>query len=167
MDLFIGVFFDSFGHSIPETTKIWTTVRIFQYYIFSPYNCTYSLLFLLNYYYHRNINNCGQAELYLGRSERKFFVNVVLKLIDRGQYSKNNDLSATVAAAISRLSYVEPSLVLPFVASRYYIALETVSAVGMSLFAVCTLKILETNMNNLWFFSLTKKHLFTFDSIHN
>ncbi|KAG2678329.1 hypothetical protein I3760_12G138800 [Carya illinoinensis] len=79
-------------------------------------------------YEQQNINNCGQAELYLGRSERKFFVNVVLKLIDRGQYSKNNDLSATVAAAISRLSYVEPSLVLPFVASRYYIALETMTA---------------------------------------
>lgn len=130
MELFFGVFFDTFGHSISETTKIRTTVRIFQYYILSPYNCRYSLLILLNYYYHRSINNCRQAELYLGRSERTFFVDLVLKLIDRGQYSKNNDLSVSVGAALSMLSYVEPSLVLPFVASRYYIALDTVSAVA-------------------------------------
>lgn len=56
-----------------------------------------------------------------------YFVNVVLKLIDRGQYSKNEHLSETVAAATSVLSYVEPSLVLPFVASRFHMALETVS----------------------------------------
>ena len=57
-------------------------------------------------------------------------MTVVLKLIDRGQYSKDDDLSSTVVAAISILSYVEPSLVLPFVASRYYMALETVSSVA-------------------------------------
>lgn len=54
-------------------------------------------------------------------------MNVVLKLIDRGQYSKNEHLSETVAAATSLLSYVEPSLVLPFLASRFHMALETVS----------------------------------------
>jgi hypothetical protein len=54
---------------------------------------------------------------------------VVLKLIDRGQYSKNEHLSETVAAATSILSYVEPSLVLPFVASRFHMALETEVAV--------------------------------------
>ena len=52
----------------------------------------------------------------------------MLKLIDRGQYSKNEHLSETVAAATSILSYVEPSLVLPFVASRFHMALETVSS---------------------------------------
>lgn len=66
----------------------------------------------------------------LGRSERTSFVNLVLKLIDRGQYSKNEHLSETVAAATSILSYVEPSLVLPFVASRFHMALETVSIVS-------------------------------------
>lgn len=54
-------------------------------------------------------------------------MNTVLKLIDRGQYSKNDQLSETVAAATSILSYVEPSLVLPFLASRFHMALETVS----------------------------------------
>uniref|UniRef100_A0A1J3I7C0 Proteasome activator subunit 4 n=1 Tax=Noccaea caerulescens TaxID=107243 RepID=A0A1J3I7C0_NOCCA len=64
----------------------------------------------------------------LGKPERTAFVNVVLKLIDRGQYSKNEHLSETVAAATSILSYVEPSLVLPFVASRFHLALETTTA---------------------------------------
>ncbi|CAA7016339.1 unnamed protein product [Microthlaspi erraticum] len=64
----------------------------------------------------------------LGKPERAAFVNVVLKLIDRGQYSKNEHLSETVAAATSILSYVEPSLVLPFVASRFHLALETTTA---------------------------------------
>lgn len=54
----------------------------------------------------------------------------MLKLIDRGQYSKNEHLSETVAAATSILSYVEPSLVLPFVASRFHMALETVSSIA-------------------------------------
>lgn len=69
-----------------------------------------------------------QAELCLGRSERTSFVNLVLKLIDRGQYSKNEHLAETVAAATSILSYVEPSLVLPFLASRFNMALETMTA---------------------------------------
>lgn len=73
-------------------------------------------------------DNNTQAELFLGKSERTFFVNVVLKLIDRGQYSKNEHLSETVAAATSILSYVDPSSVLPFLASRFHIALETMTA---------------------------------------
>ena len=68
-----------------------------------------------------------QAELCLGPLERASFVKAMLKFIDRGQYSKNEHLSETVAAATSILSYVEPSLVLPFLASRFHMALETVS----------------------------------------
>ena len=75
----------------------------------------------------RNTDNDRQAEFYLGKLERSAFVNVLLRLIDRGQYSKNEHLSETVAAATSILSYVEPSLVLPFLASRFHMALETVS----------------------------------------
>ncbi|KAL6203633.1 hypothetical protein ACLB2K_027333 [Fragaria x ananassa] len=74
------------------------------------------------------VNKDMLEEQYLGRSERQFFVKVVLKLIDRGQYSKNEHLSETVAAATSILSYVEPSLILPFVASRFHMALETMTA---------------------------------------
>ncbi|KAM1341287.1 hypothetical protein ACFX2F_005761 [Malus domestica] len=75
-----------------------------------------------------SIDKDRHDEQYLGRSERNFFVRVVLKLIDRGQYSKNEHLSETVAAATSILSYVEPTLVLPFVASRFQMALETMTA---------------------------------------
>ncbi|GAV74776.1 DUF3437 domain-containing protein [Cephalotus follicularis] len=68
------------------------------------------------------------AELSLGKAERTSFVNVVLKLIGRGQYSKNEHLSETVAAATSILSFIEPSVVLPFLASRFHMALETKTA---------------------------------------
>ncbi|KAK0602445.1 hypothetical protein LWI29_033449 [Acer saccharum] len=76
----------------------------------------------------KNPDNSRHAELYLGKSEMTSFVNVVLKLIDRGQYSKNEHLSETVAAATAILSYVDPSSVLPFLASRFHIALETMTA---------------------------------------
>ncbi|KAF3453245.1 hypothetical protein FNV43_RR03685 [Rhamnella rubrinervis] len=75
-----------------------------------------------------NTDSSRQAEYFLGRSERESFVNVLLKLVDRGQYSKNEHLSETVAAATSILSFVEPTLVLPFVASRFRMALETMTA---------------------------------------
>lgn len=74
-----------------------------------------------------NSNDNGQAVFCLGKSERTSFVKVVLKLIDRGQYSKNESLAETVAVATSLLSYVEPYLVLPFIASRFQLASETVS----------------------------------------
>ncbi|KAJ0047198.1 hypothetical protein Pint_03659 [Pistacia integerrima] len=76
----------------------------------------------------QNTHHARKSELYLGSSERTSFVNVVLKLIDRGQYSKNEHLSETVAAATSILSYVDPSSVLPFLASRFRMALETMTA---------------------------------------
>ncbi|KAK4439643.1 Proteasome activator subunit [Sesamum alatum] len=69
-----------------------------------------------------------QSELFLAQSDRIYFVNTVLKLIERGQYSKSDQLSETVAAATSILSYVEPSLVLPFLANRFHMALETMTA---------------------------------------
>lgn len=69
-----------------------------------------------------------QSGLFLLQSDRVSFVNTILKLLDRGQYSKNDQLSETVAAATSILSYVEPSLVLPFLASRFHMALETMTA---------------------------------------
>lgn len=132
MDLFIGAFFASFGNSIQEAPKTRTTVRICLPNYTRHILLSVVLLFCYFYQiccYYRNPNNSRRVELYLGRLERTKFVNVVLKLIDRGQYSKDKDLSETVAVATSILSFVDPSLVLPFVASRYYIALETVSVV--------------------------------------
>ncbi|KAK8926304.1 hypothetical protein KSP39_PZI018786 [Platanthera zijinensis] len=69
-----------------------------------------------------------QKNLSLGKSERSSFVKTILKLIDRGQYSKTETLSETVAVSTSVLAYVEPSLVLPFIASRFQLALETMTA---------------------------------------
>ncbi|KAJ8640128.1 hypothetical protein MRB53_016822 [Persea americana] len=76
----------------------------------------------------QNADDYVKVELCLGERERAAFVKVVLKLIDRGQYSKNESLADTVAAATSILAYVEPSLVLPFVAYRFHLALETMTA---------------------------------------
>ncbi|XP_078443427.1 proteasome activating protein 200 isoform X2 [Wolffia australiana] len=74
------------------------------------------------------IHDGTAVEFPLGKSERASFVRTILKIIDRGQYSKNNPLAETVASTISILSYVEPSLVLPFTAARFQLALETVTA---------------------------------------
>ncbi|VFQ82480.1 unnamed protein product [Cuscuta campestris] len=68
------------------------------------------------------------SEVFLRQVDRAAFVDSILRLIDRGQYSKNEHLSETVAAATSILSYVEPSLVLPFLASRFHMASETMTA---------------------------------------
>uniref|UniRef100_A0A0D9WPL0 Proteasome activator subunit 4 n=1 Tax=Leersia perrieri TaxID=77586 RepID=A0A0D9WPL0_9ORYZ len=64
----------------------------------------------------------------LGKEERAAFVKVVLKLLARGQYSKDDSLAETVSIATSILSYVEPSLVIPFVAINFQLALETTTA---------------------------------------
>jgi proteasome activator subunit 4 len=65
-------------------------------------------------------------QLCLGKEERVSFIKVVLKLLDRGQYSKDDSLAETVSIATSILSYVEPSMVLPFLATNFQLALETV-----------------------------------------
>lgn len=77
---------------------------------------------------------------------------MVLKLIDRGQYSKNESLADTVAAATSILAYVEPSLVLPFVASRFHLALETVCIVDCILSLHGTIKLLSSSAGILCIF---------------
>lgn len=56
-------------------------------------------------------------------------MKAMLRLIDRGQYSKNSALASTAASAASRLAFVEPYLVLPLLVSRFYAAMDTVSPV--------------------------------------
>lgn len=51
----------------------------------------------------------------------------MLRLIDRGQYSKTPALAATSASAASALAFVEPHAVLPLLVSRFYSAMDTVS----------------------------------------
>jgi Proteasome-substrate-size regulator, mid region len=78
----------------------------------------------------------GKEDIHLRKSERENFVKTILRLMEKGQYSKNEDLTDTVTRAISLLSYVEPSIILPFISSRFHLALETVSA-SSSLFFFC------------------------------
>ncbi|KZV41974.1 proteasome activator subunit 4 [Dorcoceras hygrometricum] len=70
----------------------------------------------------------NKQKLFITHVDKVSFVSTVLKLIDRGQYSKNEQLSETVSSATSILSYIEPSVVLPFLVSRFHIALETMTA---------------------------------------
>ncbi|KAF7816036.1 proteasome activator subunit 4-like [Senna tora] len=104
----------------------------------------------------QSTNNSRESEQHLGGPERAFFVNSVLKLIDRGQYSKNEHLSETVAAATSILSYVEPSLVLPFVVSRFRMALETMTATHQLKIAVMSVAFVA---RSLFFTSLSASSL--------
>ncbi|KAL5200763.1 hypothetical protein ABZP36_021966 [Zizania latifolia] len=99
---------------------------------------TYSLERFLRYlvlYFERRLQHeqfgamdKKDGQFCLGKEERAAFVKVVLKLLDRGQYSKDDSLAETVSIATSILSYVEPSLVLPFVATNFQLALETTTA---------------------------------------
>ncbi|KAM0917634.1 hypothetical protein ACQ4PT_009123 [Festuca glaucescens] len=99
---------------------------------------TYSLERFLRYlvfYFERRLQDeqfCKMDEknkqLCLGKEERAAFIKVVLKLLDRGQYSKDDSLAETVSIATSILSYVEPSMVLPFLATNFQLALETTTA---------------------------------------
>lgn len=100
-------------------------------------------------YYFRSKDVSEQSGLFLLQSDRVSFVKTILKLLDRGQYSKNDQLSETVAAATSILSYVEPSLVLPFLASRFHMALETVSFSCESLCGFLAIILLATFSCNL------------------
>jgi proteasome activator subunit 4 len=68
----------------------------------------------------------AESEDFLGKPERAAFVSTVMKLIDRGQYSKNGTLAWTAASSASRLAYIEPSIVLPMVVNRFQMALDTV-----------------------------------------
>ena len=67
-----------------------------------------------------------ESQNILGKPEREAFVTTVMKLIDRGQYSKNGALAWTAASSASRLAYIEPSIVLPMVVNRFQMALDTV-----------------------------------------
>lgn len=67
-------------------------------------------------------------QLCLGKEERAAFIKVVLKLLDRGQYSKDSSLAETVSVTTSILSYIEPTIVLPFVERNFQLALETTTA---------------------------------------
>lgn len=65
--------------------------------------------------------------LELGPSERAAFVGTLMRLIERGQYSKNGSLASTVGSSACLLAFVEPSLMLPHIVSTFDTALDSVS----------------------------------------
>ncbi|KAL2630922.1 hypothetical protein R1flu_015608 [Riccia fluitans] len=80
-----------------------------------------------------------ESNLFLGSAERISFVKALLPLIERGQYSKDGNMSETAASTASMLTYVEPSLVLPLINSRFLTALNTITATHQLKSAVTTL----------------------------
>lgn len=54
-------------------------------------------------------------------------MKAMLRLIDRGQYSKTPALASTAASAASALAFLDPYAVLPLLVSRFYTAMDTVS----------------------------------------
>lgn len=64
---------------------------------------------------------------FLGPEERVAFVKVVMRLVERGQYSKNVSLAACAANVAARLTYLEPYVVLPLIVSCFQMAMDTVS----------------------------------------
>lgn len=67
------------------------------------------------------------ANIALGPAERSAFVTTLMRLIARGEYSKNGNLAFTVGNAAWLLAYVEPSLLLPYIVSTFDAALDSVS----------------------------------------
>ncbi|BBN11909.1 proteasome activator subunit 4 [Marchantia polymorpha subsp. ruderalis] len=80
-----------------------------------------------------------EVNSFLGSAERRSFVKTLLPLIERGQYSKDSDMSETAASTASMLTYLEPSLVLPLINSRFHTALNTITATHQLESAVTTL----------------------------
>ncbi|CAM6088632.1 unnamed protein product [Calypogeia fissa] len=93
--------------------------------------------------YEQRRRSCAGAmtdeNIFLGSAERISFVKAVLPLVERGQYSKDGYLSGTAAKTASMLSFVEPSLVLPFITARFHTALNTITATHQLESAVTTL----------------------------
>ncbi|BBN03450.1 proteasome activator subunit 4 [Marchantia polymorpha subsp. ruderalis] len=65
---------------------------------------------------------------FLGPEERVAFVKVVMRLVERGQYSKNVSLAACAANVAARLTYLEPYVVLPLIVSCFQMAMDTITA---------------------------------------
>ena len=73
---------------------------------------------------------CRRTEktgLELGPIERGAFVRTLMRLIERGQYSKNGSLATTVGDCACMLAFVEPSVMLPHIVTGFDTALDSVS----------------------------------------
>nr|PNR33085.1 hypothetical protein PHYPA_025028 [Physcomitrium patens] len=79
----------------------------------------------------------------LGEMERSTFVKAMLRLIDRGQYSKTPALASTAASTASTLAFIEPYAVLPLIVSRFYSAMDTITATHQLQTAVTSLALVS------------------------
>lgn len=73
-----------------------------------------------------------KAHVALGPAERAAFVRTLMRLIERGQYSKNSSLASTVGSSACLLAFVEPTLMLPYIVSTFDTALDSVSLFRIS-----------------------------------
>lgn len=89
------------------------------------------LRYLFSYFVYRlgkEQRSSEYANSALGPAERSAFVKTLMRLIARGEYSKNGSLAFTVGHAAWLLAYVEPSLLLPYIVSTFDAALDSVTA---------------------------------------
>jgi Proteasome-substrate-size regulator, mid region len=131
LDIHTGEVFAVSGHLFPKAPSRGTTVRtIYILYLSENINLNY-IAFISNkansIFNKSSSDKLMNNKCRLGKEDRASFVKVLLKLVDRGQYSKNNSLAETVSAATSVLAFIEPSLVLPHITMKFQLALETVS----------------------------------------
>ncbi|KAI5058974.1 hypothetical protein GOP47_0025293 [Adiantum capillus-veneris] len=86
-----------------------------------------------------NSEACSDHAHFLTREEIKEFVAIIVKLIERGQYSKSSSLAYTAAKASSALAYIEPALVLPLSIKCFHTALRSITATHQLEAAIKTL----------------------------
>eukprot|EP00250_Pteridium_aquilinum_P007746 c17405_g1_i1 orf=311-5854(-) len=75
----------------------------------------------------------------LTSKERRSFVEIIMRLIERGQFSKSSSLANTAAKAASALAYIEPALVLPLSITSFHTALDSITATHQLEAAIKTL----------------------------
>ncbi|EFJ17083.1 hypothetical protein SELMODRAFT_179234 [Selaginella moellendorffii] len=95
----------------------------------------------------RECNTQKKTRQVLGAVERASFVKEVLRLVERGQYSKSDRLSHACAKAVSNLAYIEPALALNVAVSSFETAMVSITAthqleLAIKTLALCTRPIL-------------------------
>ncbi|KAL3134782.1 hypothetical protein ABBQ32_007768 [Trebouxia sp. C0010 RCD-2024] len=79
----------------------------------------------------------GRQPLSMGA--QRCLARLILRMANKAQYSKDNNLAVAACSALSQMSFIAPDLVLPLVQTRFQVALESVSATHQLNSAVHTL----------------------------
>eukprot|EP00891_Asterochloris_glomerata_P001540 jgi/Astpho2/1540/fgenesh1_pg.00026_%23_29_t len=75
----------------------------------------------------------------LGREMQRRLAKVILRMADKAQFSKDNDMAIAACSAMSIMAYLAPDLVVPLVQDRFQGALENVTAAHQLVSAIHTL----------------------------